>query len=305
MKKVIIYMFLFAFNLVANADGNKIKLDYSYPVDADNVPSLGNIGLSAIANGWVYTPYYFNTSDIDSIVYSCYDYDGVLYDNPVLQCIWVKGQKAAFIIENITDIEYISSDPIDIEPENPDNPDDPSQSTVEAVDLGLSVKWAACNIGASKPEEFGDYYAWGETETKASFNTDNYKWYDGASYIKYNKDNKELEADDDVAHIKWGGDWRLPTADELKELNDKCTWTWTTLNEVNGYEVKGPNGNSIFLPDTGFMYETERVDGTMYPSSTHSINDGNAECILFYSTLHNVSNSLYVEFGYTVRAVCK
>ena len=139
----------------------------------------------------------------------------------------------------------------------------------EYVELGLpsGIKWATCNIGATKPEEYGGYYAWGETEEKSYYDWDTYKWCNGTynSLTKYctdsgsgRVDNKTvLDPEDDVAHIKWGGSWRMPTRDEIKELNDNCTWQWTTLNGVNGYRVTGPNGNSIFLPAAGYCYGTE------------------------------------------------
>ena len=133
---------------------------------------------------------------------------------------------------------------------------------IEAVDLGLSVKWATFNVGATKPEEYGGYYAWGETEEKEDYSWETYKWCNGSYYTmtKYctdsnygTVDNKTtLDLEDDVAHVKWGGDWRMPTKAEQDELRNNCTWTWTTQNGVNGYKVTGPNGNSIFLPAAGY-----------------------------------------------------
>ena len=115
----------------------------------------------------------------------------------------------------------------------------------EYVDLGLSVKWATCNVGASEPEDYGNYYAWGETSKKTEYTKDNSKTY-GKSMgdIKGNSNY-------DAARANWGGTWRLPTKAECQELVDRCTWKWTTQNGVNGYKVTGPNGNSIFLPATG------------------------------------------------------
>ncbi len=139
------------------------------------------------------------------------------------------------------------------------NPDDS-----RAVDLGLSsgLKWASYNVGATKPEEYGGYYAWGETEEKSDYGWDTYKYCNGThdSMTKYCTsnnyvavDNKTtLEPADDVATVNWGGSWRMPTTEEQYELRDNCTWTWTTLNGVNGYRVTGPNGNSIFLPAAGY-----------------------------------------------------
>ena len=135
-----------------------------------------------------------------------------------------------------------------------------------AVDLGLSVDWAVCNIGATVPEEYGDYYAWGEITTKSNYSWSNYKWSNGStsSLTKYNMksssgvvvDNKTvLDPDDDVAHVKLGGNWRMPTNEEWTELRTLCTWTWTTQNGVSGYKItskkSGYTNNSIFLPAAG------------------------------------------------------
>lgn len=132
-----------------------------------------------------------------------------------------------------------------------------------AVDLGLSVKWANFNVGASAPEDYGDYFAWGEIEPKDEYNWDTYKWCEG-SYKTQTKyctnsdygivDNKTiLELSDDAAYANWGSNWRMPTKEEQDELHEECTWTWTTQNGVNGYKVTSKtNGNSIFLPVAGY-----------------------------------------------------
>ncbi len=128
----------------------------------------------------------------------------------------------------------------------------------EAVDLGLSVKWASFNVGASSPEDKGDYFAWGETEPKAVYSWDTY--FDSvngsnSNFSKYATNKKTtLDPEDDAAHVYWGGDWRMPTRAEQDELRTKCTWTWTSQNGVNGYKVVGPNGNSLFLPAAGYRY---------------------------------------------------
>lgn len=126
-----------------------------------------------------------------------------------------------------------------------------------AIDLGLSVKWASHNVGASSPEGYGGYYAWGETEEKSFYDWGTYKYYNSFTvdfdYIGSNISGTQY----DVAHVKWGGSWRMPTRDEIKELVNNCTWKWTTYNGVNGQLVTGPNGNSIFLPAVGFRYGTD------------------------------------------------
>ena len=139
----------------------------------------------------------------------------------------------------------------------------------KAIDLGLpsGIKWASCNVGANSPEEYGGYYAWGQTEEKSNYDWSTYNWcnYNEYSMTKYctNSDNGTvdnktvLDLEDDVAHVKWGGDWRMPTKAEQDELRNECTWSWTAQNGVNGYRVTGPNGNSIFIPAAGYSYGTD------------------------------------------------
>ena len=130
----------------------------------------------------------------------------------------------------------------------------------EPIDLGLSVKWASFNVGATSPEEYGLWFAWGETEPKGTYNWSTY--FDttdgGSTFIKYNNNGGKtvLDLEDDAAHVNWGGNWRMPTYDELNELKTKCTWTWTTQNGVYGQKVTGPNGNSLFLPAAGYRYDS-------------------------------------------------
>ncbi len=114
------------------------------------------------------------------------------------------------------------------------------------VDLGLSVKWATCNVGASSPSDYGNYYAWGETTTKSEYTKENCKtWEKSIGNISGNSNY-------DAARANWGGSWRTPTNAEMEELIDKCTWTWTSQGGHNGYKVTSKtNGNSIFLPAAG------------------------------------------------------
>ena len=133
------------------------------------------------------------------------------------------------------------------------------------VDLGLSVLWATTNLGATQPEEYGDYFAWGETEPKDSYTRDNYKWRDNT---KYNNSGglTSIQLEDDAAHVNWGGEWRMPTKEEYSELIEKCTWAWTQHKGINGYQVTGPNGNSIFLPATGYI-----GNGPSYPVGEYGL----------------------------------
>ena len=116
------------------------------------------------------------------------------------------------------------------------------------VDLGLpsGLKWATCNVGANQPHGYGNYYAWGETSTKNSYDEDNSRTF-GKSMSDISGNARY-----DTARDNWGRTWRLPTKREMEELENKCTWQWTTQSGVRGYKVTGPNGNSIFLPASGY-----------------------------------------------------
>ena len=125
----------------------------------------------------------------------------------------------------------------------------------EVIDLGLpsGTKWASCNVGATKPEEYGGYYAWGETEEKEVYDESTYKYYQNGEYVNLGSDISGTKYD--VAHVKWGGNWCMPTKDDIKELLDNCTSEWTTLNGVNGRKfTSNINGNSIFLPAAGYRW---------------------------------------------------
>lgn len=194
----------------------------------------------------------------------------------------------------------------------------------EYVDLGLSVKWATCNVGAGKPEEYGDYYAWGETEPKDFYFWDTYKYCDGTynSLTKYTdsaygkdgfSDNKSvLDPEDDVAHVKWGGNWRIPTKEELEELRTKCTWTSTTLNGVKGYSVTsnvdGYTDRSIFLPATGMRIRqwTENTDtiGRFWGNSIVTGDDYDAVYLDFIFSRGPGRFSIIRCLGQCVRPVC-
>jgi formylglycine-generating enzyme required for sulfatase activity len=180
----------------------------------------------------------------------------------------------------------------------------------EYVDLGLSVKWATCNIGANSPEEYGNYYAWGEVSPKSSYSWSTYKWCNGSSssitkYCTSSSDGtvdnkKQLEYSDDAAAINWGGHWRMPTQQEFTELREKCTWSWTTKNGVKGYVITGRNGNSIFLPAAGYKENSSLC-------STGSIGDYwskdlNNRVLRIESGLYE-SKNYYRYYGHTIRAV--
>ena len=182
----------------------------------------------------------------------------------------------------------------------------------EYVDLGLSVKWATCNVGANKPEDYGDYFAWGETETKTEYTEKN----SIAHRCRNSKlrrrgiidGNNRLTPSYDAARANWGGTWRLPTRAELEELKNKCTWRWTTQNGVKGYKVTGPNGNSIFFPAAGTIYglSPNYVRGGEYgyyrSSTLYESGSSDAFRLYFSSGYQFVGrNDLY--YGQSVRPV--
>lgn len=212
-----------------------------------------------------------------------------------------------------------------------------SISGIEAVDLGLTVCWASFNVGATHPESYGDYYAWGETESKSCYYDNTYKYYNGTDLekgvlTKYCIDSKQgyegftdgktmLDAEDDVAHVKWGGDWRMPTSDEQQELLNYCTWTWTTLNGVDGCLVTsnkpGYTDRSIFLPAAGECFDTryERVGRSglywsknLYTASTAWNNYYNPNHLMFFTSDMSLFSMVGYSYdhihGFTVRPVC-
>lgn len=190
--------------------------------------------------------------------------------------------------------------------DNEESPEIIDRSPAQAIDLGLpsGTLWASCNVGATKPEEYGDYFAWGETQGynsgKRDFSWSTYKWCNGSSssMTKYcdkgsygNKgftDNKnELDLEDDAAYVNWGSQWRMPSKEQQDELREKCTWTWTTCKGTKGYLVKGKNGNSIFLPAAGWCDGTSLgnadSNGVYWSRSLYTSIPNGACYLYFYS----------------------
>lgn len=194
----------------------------------------------------------------------------------------------------------------------------------EYVDLGLSVKWATMNIGASSPEEYGSLFAWGETKAyfeedmsnthlysvkgrylKRYFDWSTYKWcsgYDENTLTKYNTqsengivDNKTtLDLEDDAAYVNWGENWRMPTEDEMNELATNCIWAWTTIDGKNGYKVTSKIDASkyIFLPAAG-----HRFDGIHYEKGSRGNYWSSSLCIYPEDGCHLYFSSSYVSSG--------
>ena len=198
--------------------------------------------------------------------------------------------------------------------------EEPHLSTPEAIDLGLpsGLKWASFNLGATKPEEYGDFYAWGETKPKDVYNEEEYEWCVGHinELTKYCTDSKYgdngftdgktvLDPEDDAAHVNLGGKWRMPTDTEWTELREQCTWTWTTINGVNGRKVTGPNGNSIFIPASGwrsaYTFTLRGSYGYLWSSSLTNYSS-NAFALRF--TSDDVTRQYYERYhGLSIRPV--
>jgi len=221
------------------------------------------------------------------------------------------------------------------------------------IELGLSVKWSSFNVGATKPEEYGDYYAWGETDTKTVYSWSTYKYCDivdpdenvhaenvheydwsefdvvySNKYVKFNKYNHDsdlgkvdnrfaIDLEDDVAHAKWGGNWRMPTEAEQKELLDNCIWTWyssdnTEFKGVAGYKVtssiEGYTDRFIFIPAAGGRFNTDLFyagDHGFYWSSSFAFPSNG--CFHEFDSdfvQRNIHSIMFRCLGFSVRPVC-
>lgn len=190
------------------------------------------------------------------------------------------------------------------------------------IDLGLSVKWATCNIGAKHPEEYGNYYAWGETKPKSIYHWSTYKFCDGEGnkLTKYNYDHNygcvdnllTLFSIDDAAFVNLGDGWRLPTSSEMEELRDSCTWKWTKQEGVYGYKVtsnkKGYTGKSIFLPAAGYQnwstIDYVGVQGHYWVNRLFHLAPVSAYEMHFESNTFSLDYALRC-YGRSIRPVCK
>jgi len=187
----------------------------------------------------------------------------------------------------------------------------PDDNHPHMIDLGLSsgTKWACCNVDATKPEGYGGYYAWGETATKDNYEWSTYTYCDGTSSSTHHIGDDIASSEYDVAHVKWGSTWQMPTVDQNQELCENCSWNWTTLNGVNGLLVTGPNGNSIFLPAAGFYNSYGLGDegelGSYWSSTLGPNDDYHAYDLGFNSGYWGGNSWSYLSDGHSVRAVCK
>ena len=185
------------------------------------------------------------------------------------------------------------------------------------VDLGLPSRalWATMNVGASCPEDYGDYFAWGETIPKDSYGWSTYKWCEGTdlTLTKYCTDSDYgtvdrkyvLDPEDDAAHVRWGSPWRMPTVEEQRELINNCTREWMSYNGVYGLMLTGPNGNKLFLPAAGYckanFTANQSTEGFYWSRSIGSNSVVASHIFISSRDFYSYNNPRYL--GFSVRAV--
>lgn len=179
------------------------------------------------------------------------------------------------------------------------------ENHVHAIDLGLSVKWACCNVKSNSPLEQGSYYAWGETKAKSEYTVDTYLYYDDEEYQNIGWDISETNYD--AAFVE-DSVWRMPTETEIEELCDKCVWQWTEIDGISGYKVTGPTGNSIFLSAAGSYYGANLMNNGewgFYWSSALDRDDEEAACVLAFRDGLQIfyGSSRTRSYGHTIRPV--
>lgn len=202
------------------------------------------------------------------------------------------GGRTDFQTKDIESIVFTDADPLPLN----------QPSDVKAVDLGLSVKWASCNLGATKETETGAYFAWGETAEKAVYDWDTYFDADCTA-----TDALICGSPQDAAYEAWGGPWRLPTLAEMQELCERCTWTWQTKNGAVGCLVTGPNGASIFLPAAGVKQGNETylptTFGAYMTGTRDAANRYYARSLVFYKDASHWIDTNLRDYGQVLRPV--
>ena len=240
------------------------------------------------------------------------DLTGLTEDTKYYYCAFLLLNNTQYELGEIKEFTTLESEKTPDKPDTPIVPEEPKPSgSHEYVDLGLpsGTLWATCNVGASTPEDYGDYFAWGETEPKSpDYTINNYKWSlngDHQNMTKYctdanlgELDNKiVLELEDDAAHVNWGGDWRMPTKEQIQELLEECTYEGTTQKGVCGILITSKtNGNSIFMPAGGYrsLFSNYINQHCVYWSSSLNTNDSRRA----YNLVSSLDEtSLYVNYN--------
>ena len=186
----------------------------------------------------------------------------------------------------------------------------PDENHPHMIDLGIGTLWSCCNVGASAPEQYGNYYAWGETQPKSVYNWDTYQYYNGSlsypdCYVNIGSDISGTQYD--AARANWGAPWRMPTLAEIQTLLNRCTSVWTIVNGVYGRKFTGPNGGTIFLPAAGYRWADElgRAGsyGNYWSSALLESYPFNAFGLYFDSGGAYWSSDYYRGYGLSVRPV--
>lgn len=184
----------------------------------------------------------------------------------------------------------------------------PNNKHPHAIDLGLpsETMWSCCNVDAHSPEQYGGLYALAEVKTKKNYSMPNYRHYNGDEYINNRAMYDFCGTGYDVAHVKWGGDWVMPTHQQFRELFEECTYEWTTINGVSGAKFIGPNGNIIFLPAGGFSNKEQNQSGNYWPCTTYDtmLTHGYYMSMMFSSARRPFLSSYSMRYmGHSVRPV--
>lgn len=294
--------------IIAAGTNGDLKISYSGGALTTEAASSGGKSITITSNGEE-SDFYFAVLPVNfanGITVDCYDADNALLfskkaGGPINT---VSGSGTVKVLNLGNAQDWIASAP------------------PTAIDLGLSVKWASFNVGATKPEEYGDYFAWGETAPKGEYKWANYQFGTSKNgpFSKYVLDSTYgtidhktvLDLADDAAHTAWGDDWRMPTKEEVSELmnSSNCTWTWTTKNGVPGYKVtsrkSGYTANSIFLPANGMESGSSVSDGgTVGNYWTASISAAYPYYAIspFFDSSSKNSDNCYRYFGLGIRPV--
>lgn len=210
----------------------------------------------------------FLKADVDRMRYSHIGLDSLYHGEYVVQEVWTPDSIYRIPLAAIDSVCFVTLCPDGNHP--------------HAIDLGLpsGTKWCCRNVGAYSPEDFGGYYAWGETSEKSEYSEYTYEFFDEETNNYFDEETNnyinigaEISGTQyDVAHVVMGGSWRMPTLEQIKELIYYCTWKWTQLNGVNGQLVTGPNGGQIFLPAAGYRWDVYLAgsrgyywSGSLYP----------------------------------------
>ena len=217
----------------------------------------------------------------------------------------VNGDKTIDISDIVAIINIIANGGVEINDPAVEAGLCPDKYHPHIIDMGKAGKWACCNVGASAPWEYGGYYAWGETEEKTTYNWGSYIHCDGSYDTCHYLGSDIAGTQYDVAHVKWGGKWRMPSFNQI-DLLLYCSNEWTEVNDINGRKFTAANGGSIFLPAAGER-RNDNAGGVgrygNYWSSTQNPDDSYYEYYLHFHSDDTDWNINSRDYGRSVRPV--